>query len=582
MQRAMLRLLLLAFSLLLSTTYASTTVACPPGMQCTPITTVTDKLADDVATLKRDNEVLKQRLDDLNSHEANQIGMLSNQSSLLGSLIAAVSLLITLLTVGVGLFVHKRTEALANKFEQDSKNLIEKAERELEEIKETKREAKEEIRELTKQITSEYARSEASRKAIEVMAESLENAIKPQFDVIERQSQAYPSQITSEADQKIADIYATLRQKPAIQMTAMDYYVQSVAAFTRQDSVAALQAIENGLSDQLASTRDDILTAKLLYGKALCQSSGDAQIEMYKALVDRFENNQELAIQEQVAKAMLNLGVTYGRTKQIDNEIKTYQKLIKRHENDSDPKLKELVACAIYNLGHLYSPDNKAIRFFQQIIDRYGKDQGIAIRRVVALAMDALGTTYNQKNKYSEAIDTWEKVIRNSHEYNHPLLHEPIAMATYHLGVAYAQNNQTDRAINYFQQTISDFENTPNPEVKKLLAKARNSLGYLLLMQIKTKQKEEREKLLAEARSYFTKALIDSDEADKSLILGNLGYANFLQGQKVQAETYTRKCLELGGEAAYQTQLKDALEYQDTQYEAMLHQVWEQVASMPS
>ncbi|MGL6045918.1 MAG: hypothetical protein ACRC02_05555 [Vogesella sp.] len=109
MPRALLRLLLLAFTLLFSTSYANTPNACPPGMQCTHITTVTDKLVDDVATLQQDNEVLKQRMDDLNSHEANQIGMLSNQSSLLGSLIAAVSLLITLLTVGVGLFVHKPT-----------------------------------------------------------------------------------------------------------------------------------------------------------------------------------------------------------------------------------------------------------------------------------------------------------------------------------------------------------------------------------------------------------------------------------------------------------------------------------------
>lgn len=520
MPRAMLRLLLLAFWLLLSTTYASTPIACPPGMQCTPITILTDKLADDVATLKRDNEVLKQRLDDLNSHEANQIGMLANQTSYLGTLIGIVSAGISLIAIVVGLFVRRRTDEVVKEFEHKKGDLLRVAELEIDKAKATNAQ---QLQAMADVLKADFATEKAMliqqvknelqtlQQTFEQHEESYRSQVQDKLDTFDRYLRGKRDQIANDvlasgieatpAQQQELAVLSSSSHKPASLMTAEDYYNVALAAYSLKDHDTALEAINTGLDQKRAPTRNDLLTAKLMFIKGLCQSEPQAQIECYQAMVDQFAKSTVPAVNEEIVKAMINLGVAFGNNNQLDQAIHTYQTIEHSYYDEKNPILPELLAKAMLNLGYAYSlskqPD-KVVKTYKSLVQRYGDDGSPTLRASV--------------------------------------------------------NN------------------------------ALNNIGFTFLMQAKQAPQADRLALLQQALDPLQQAFDRQPETElKAMVLGNLGYSHFLLGQPDEAERYTRECLQLGEDKVYQAQQKDAqqhrLEPEDSEYEAMLHRVWQEVSA---
>lgn len=661
-------------------------------MQCTPITTVTDKLADDVATLKRDNDVLKQRLDDLNSHEANQIGMLANQTSYLGTLIGIVSVGISLIAIVVGLFVRRRTDEVVKEFEDKKGDLLRVAELEIDKAKATNAQ---QLQAMADVLKADFATEKALliqqiknelqtlQQTFEQHEESYRSQVQDKLDTFDRYLRGKRDQIANDvlasgieatpAQQQELAVLSSSSHKPAAQMTAEDYYNVALAAYSHKDNDAALAAINSGLNEKLAHTRDDVLTAKLMFIKALCQSDLVAEIECYQAIEDRFATSSEQAVRRLVAQAMINLSVTYTQNNQVEQAINTYQETIQRYGDDDNLSLREQVAKAMFNLGftynknkqvdqsidayqtliRLYGDDNshqqqnqvvkamimlgiiysqnnqidKAISTYQKIIQIYGNDHNPLLREQVAQTILILGMTYGEKNQPEQAIKNYTTLIQRYSDDDSPVLREQVANAINHLGVVYSQNNQIDKAIKSYKTLIQRYSDDNSPELREQVAKAMNqlgivygqnnqidqevstyknlikiysddespvmreevsrglnSLGFSFLIQAKKALTVDRWAVLKKSLKPLLQALDRQPETElKSMVLGNLGYAHFLLGQPDEAERYTRECLQLGEDKVYQAQQKDAqqhrLEPEDSEYEAMLHRVWQEVSA---
>jgi len=284
-------------------------------------------------------------------------------------------------------------------------------------------------------------------------------------------------------------------------MSAEDYYNIALAAYSLKDNDAALAAIRSGMDEKLADTRDDLLTAKLMFIKGLCQSEPKTQIACYQAMVDRFAKSTAPAVNEEIAKAMINLGVAFGENNQLDKEIHTYQALIERYRNDNSSALRELVAKAMFHLGYVYE-----------------------------------------------------------------------------------QSMQIDQKIHTYQMLIKHYGDDGSPTLRASVNNALNSIGFTFLMQAKQAPQADRLALLHQALDPLQQAFDRQPETGlKAMVLGNLGYTQFLLGQPDEAERYTRECLQLGEDKLYQAQQKDAqqhrLEPEDSEYEAMLHRIWQEVSA---
>ncbi len=90
-----------------------------------------------------------------------------------------------------------------------------------------------------------------------------------------------------------------------------------------------------------------------------------------------------------------------------------------------------------------------------------------------------------------------------------------------------------------------------------------------------------------EAREILSQALADVDaslevDPDKSIPLGNKGYALFLLGRPEEAEPVLRHALKLGGERLRNGELEDADIHplpQDEAFKALINRLWDEVAA---
>ena len=87
-----------------------------------------------------------------------------------------------------------------------------------------------------------------------------------------------------------------------------------------------------------------------------------------------------------------------------------------------------------------------------------------------------------------------------------------------------------------------------------------------------------RNECLADAEAGLQRAQLQCAHEDRAMILGNLGYAQFLLDKLDVATVSTKECLRLGGQEILTAQLADAkldrVEPQDTDYEKMLSDIW--------
>jgi tetratricopeptide (TPR) repeat protein len=78
-------------------------------------------------------------------------------------------------------------------------------------------------------------------------------------------------------------------------------------------------------------------------------------IAVYKEILARFGDSPEPALREEVAKALVNKGVTLGQLDRSKEAIAVYEEVLARFGDASEPPLREVVANAIDALTSLRS-----------------------------------------------------------------------------------------------------------------------------------------------------------------------------------------------------------------------------------
>jgi len=128
----------------------------------------------------------------------------------------------------------------------------------------------------------------------------------------------------------------------------------------------------------------------------------------------RFAQSSEPAVQEQVARAMLNLAITLGQSGQADDEIATYRDLIARFGHREEPATQTQVARAMVNLGVLFSKSGRtgeAAAIFREAIDRFADRNEPALREFAAAAMLNLGAAQGRPEGAAEAARLYRDAI---------------------------------------------------------------------------------------------------------------------------------------------------------------------------
>jgi len=172
------------------------------------------------------------------------------------------------------------------------------------------------------------------------------------------------------------------------------------------------------------------------------------------------KTRNEAGIVEQVAMAMVNLGIAYGNMKMQEKEVETYQKVISSYRVRTEAGIVEQVAMAMVNLGVTYrnmEMPKKEVETYQNMIISYRIRTEAGIVKQVAKAMVNLGAAYENLGMSEKTIETFQKVNSSYRDRTEASIVEQVAKAMFNLGVIYGRMEMPEKQVETYQNLISSY-----------------------------------------------------------------------------------------------------------------------------
>ena len=289
------------------------------------------------------------------------------------------------------------------------------------------------------------------------------------------------------------------------------------------------------------------------------------------------------ASQAQITQFLFNRGVLLGELGRGEEAIKAYDEVLSRFGDAREPALREQVAKALFNKGNTLGElgrGEEAIKAYDEVLSRFGDAHEPALREQVAKALFNKGVRLGELGRGEEAIKAYDDVLSRFRDAPEPALREQVAKALFNKGVSLGQLGRRQEEIKAYDELLSRFRDAPEPALREPVAGALNSKGFAQLIKAKNgwNEQEARTALLHQSLDCFNRALADT--SDKSIVLGNRGYAMFLLGQREEARQSLREALEQGGERLRDAELEDsniAPVPEDDAFRALIAELWAEI-----
>lgn len=199
------------------------------------------------------------------------------------------------------------------------------------------------------------------------------------------------------------------------------------------------------------------------------------------------------------------------------------------------------------------------------------------------VTLGQLARSDGQIARYDKEVAVYDLIDQRFGQDQSPVIRNLVAKALVNKGFALEGLGKSKDAIAVYDLIDRRFGLDETTDIKKCLALTFNGRAFARMQLAKQnwEKSEEQQTLLTSGLFDLDKAKALVDQANAPMVLGNLGYALFLSGDREKAEEPTRECLRLGGEEALSTQKKDAqenrVEPEDSEYEALLDRLWREL-----
>jgi tetratricopeptide (TPR) repeat protein len=196
-------------------------------------------------------------------------------------------------------------------------------------------------------------------------------------------------------------------------------------------------------------------------GAALAQlGRTEEEIAIYNDMVARFGTASELALREQVARALVYKGITLGQLDRSQEEIAVYDDVLGRFGTASELPLREEVSRALVNKGAALGQldrSEEAIEVYDDVIARFGTAPELPLREPVARALVNKGATLGHLDRSGEAIAVYDDVVARFGTARELPLREQVARALVNKGAALGQLDRSKEAIAVYDDVVARF-----------------------------------------------------------------------------------------------------------------------------
>jgi len=276
-----------------------------------------------------------------------------------------------------------------------------------------------------------------------------------------------------------------LRELTFVLMDACEgLYDNSVDEITGYDLIVRAGTIlaKQGPADPIV--QEKIATALFNKGVTLGDlDRSEEAIAVYDDAVSRFADARELAFRERVAMALFNKGFRLGTLGRKEEAIAVYDDVVNRFADAREPALQKQVAMTLVNKGIVLGTLNRseeAIAVYDDVVSRFAVFKDPALQKQVARALVGKGFRLGTLNRSEEAIAVYDDVVSRFADAKEPTRQEQVAVALVNKGVRLGTLNRSEEEIAVYDDVVSRFADAKESALQERVAMALVNKGIAL------------------------------------------------------------------------------------------------------
>lgn len=261
-----------------------------------------------------------------------------------------------------------------------------------------------------------------------------------------------------------------------------------------------------------------------------------------------------------------------------------YHKIIKvlEVENSLNHDQSLWLARSYFELALKEPSTLKQIEIYEKLINKFEESVEIDIQEYVGISLVNKAVLLGELKQPENEIKIYDDLIARFSNSNELVLQEQIARSLNYKAIALSELGKSEKEIEVCDEIVTRFDDSDEFILQRQVAMALNAIGYSKLIEAKKQWKNPdiAQNYLHEALDNFSKALVKSSENDHSIILGNVAYTEFLQGNSAESEKHLYEALQQGGQHLYDETVDDITKHSidvDNDFRVLLDNIWNEI-----
>ena len=293
-------------------------------------------------------------------------------------------------------------------------------------------------------------------------------------------------------DRQVSEFFSnTLQDHTKHVATARNLFEKSLRHFMSGEHDAAAEVcsdlIERFGRSRVPAIQQAVAVAMFNNGLSLRRRDRFADaIEVYDELIVRYAHSEVPDVQEAAAGALVDKGITLGREGRFADEIETYDELVDRFGDSSVARIQEHVAHGLFHKGETLS---RLGRFFDvsdvcsEIVELFGDNQDCYVLGHVANSLFIKGVMLGQMDRFTEAIEVYDELVERYGDSKVSRSHEHVARALLNKGGTLCREGRFMEAIEVYDELVKRYGGSEVSDVQEYVAHGLFSKGTALRRQ---------------------------------------------------------------------------------------------------
>lgn len=267
--------------------------------------------------------------------------------------------------------------------------------------------------------------------------------------------------------------------------SALKLYDNSEEEILAYDLVVAVNDRLSKASPQLGNSRSEQV-ARALVNKGVTLETLERREEAIAAfdeVVHRFGQAQKPELREQVARVLVSKGFNLGLLGQYEEEIAVYDELLHRYGDAPESVVQKQIAQALINKGvtlGMLDRGEEEIAMYDEVVRRYGEATEIGLRERVARALFNKAVTQGMLNRGEDAIAVYDEVLRRYGEAAETGLRDRVAQSLVNKGFILGASDRAEEELAVYDEVVLRYGEATEIGLRKSVAQALLNKGVRL------------------------------------------------------------------------------------------------------